>query len=88
MALFRLENLARRDMPIEEMRPVIGDGLGLVVHLSKDYEPERGRYRRYMREIMAVDGYKDGEYVLRSLKKWEREGGGWSPLLQGIERWS
>ena len=36
MALARLENLARKDMPIEEMRPVIGVGLQLVVHLSLD----------------------------------------------------
>jgi pilus assembly protein CpaF len=85
MALYRLENLARKDIPVEEMRPVIGHGLGLVVHLSKDYDPAQGRYRRLMHEILAVDGYENGYYVLHPLK--QRKGDGWTPLREGIERW-
>lgn len=85
MALFRLENLARKDIPIEEMRPVIGNGLGLVVHLNKDYDPKRGCYWRYMQEILAVDGYENGQYVLHPLK--QRKGDGWTPLREGMERW-
>jgi pilus assembly protein CpaF len=85
MALFRLENLARKDIAIEEMRPVIGHGLGLVVHLSKDYDAKRGHYVRFLQEILAVDGYDDGQYVLHTLK--QRKGDGWTPLTEGIERW-
>lgn len=85
MALARLENLARRDMPVEEMRPVIGFGLGLVIHLAKDYDPETRTYRRYLREILAVDGYEDGHYILNPLKEWT--GHGWTPLRQGMEKW-
>jgi pilus assembly protein CpaF len=85
MALVRLENLARRDIPVEELRPVIGYGLGLVVHLAKDYDPERRTYRRYIRELLAVDGYDDGRYVLTPLKTWT--GRGWTPLREGMERW-
>jgi pilus assembly protein CpaF len=86
MALARLENLARRSFPVEELRPVIGLGLGMVVHLAKDYDPAAGAYRRYMRELLAVDGYEAGHYVLTSLKEWT--GHGWTPLREGIERWT
>jgi Flp pilus assembly CpaF family ATPase len=85
MALVRLENLARRDIPVEELRPVIGYGLGLVVHLAKDYDPARRTYRRYIRELMAIDGYEDGRYVFTPLKEWT--GHGWTPLRAGMERW-
>jgi len=85
MALFRLENLARKDIPIEEMRPVIGNGLGVVVHLSKDFDAKRGCYRRFLQEILAVDGYEGGQYILHPLK--QRKGDGWTPLTEGIERW-
>jgi len=85
MALARIENLARQDMAVEEMRPVIGFGLGLIVHLSMDYDPETQSYRRYLREILAVDGYMRGQYVLKPLKEWT--GRGWTPLAEGMERW-
>jgi len=85
MALVRLENLARREIPVEELRPVIGYGLGLVVHLAKDYDPEKRSYWRYIKEILAVDGYEDGRYVLNALKEWT--GRGWTPLREGMERW-
>ncbi len=85
MALVRLENLARRDIPVEELRPVIGYGLGLVVHLAMDYDPEKQGYRRYMKEMLAVRGYEDGRYILNSLKEWT--GHGWTPLSEGMERW-
>ena len=83
MALARLENLARRDMEIEELRPVIGYGLGLVIHLNKDYVPERRQYVRYMNEMLAIQGYESGEYKTRVLKR--REGDGYTPLAGGME---
>ena len=86
MALARLENLARKDIPIEEMRPVIGFGLKLIVHLAMDYDPGKLGYQRYMKEILAVDGYDDGRYKLTPLKEWT--GRGWTPLREGMERWS
>jgi pilus assembly protein CpaF len=86
MALVRLENLARRDIPIEEMRPVIGYGLGLVVHLGMDYDPAKRAYRRYLKEILAVDGYEDGRYILHPLKEWT--GYGWTPLREDMGRWA
>jgi len=85
MALVRLENLARREIPVEELRPVIGYGLGLVVHLAKDYDPEKRSYRRYVKELLAVDGYENGRYVFNPLKEWI--GDGWTPLREGMERW-
>ncbi len=86
MALARLENLARKDIPIEEMKQVIGYGLGLVVHLALDYNPEKRGYHRYLKEILAVDGYEGGQYKLTTLKEWT--GHGWTPLRGGMERWS
>ncbi|MBM4429677.1 MAG: CpaF family protein [Chloroflexi bacterium] len=85
MALVRLENLARRDIPIEELRPVIGYGLGLVIHLAMDYDPAKRAYRRYLKEILAVDGYEDGRYILHPLKEWT--GYGWTPLREDMGRW-
>jgi len=85
MALVRLENLARREIPVEELRPVIGYGLGLVVHLAKDYDPEKRSYRRYVKELLAVEGYENGRYVFNPLKEWT--GDGWTPLREGMERW-
>jgi len=85
MALARLENLARRDIPVAEMRPVIGYGLGLIVHLAMEYNPEKQAYTRYMKEILAVDGIENGYYKLTELKKWT--GRGWTPLREGMERW-
>ncbi|UCC77316.1 MAG: CpaF family protein [Anaerolineales bacterium] len=85
MALVRLENLARREIPVEELRPVIGYGLGLVVHLAKDYDPEKRSYRRYVKELLAVDGYENGHYVFNPLKEWT--GDGWTPLREGMARW-
>jgi len=85
MALARLENLARRDIPVAEIRPVIGYGLGLIIHLAMDYDPEKQAYTRYMKEILAVDGIENGYYKLTELKKWT--GRGWTPLREGMERW-
>lgn len=83
MALARLENLARRDMDVEELRPVIGYGLGLVVHLSKDFDPEQRRYVRRMNEMIALQGYEDGQYKVKLLKRWD--GSGFTPLAGGME---
>jgi len=83
MALARLENLARRDMEISELRPVIGYGLGLVIHLEKAYDPARRQYIRFMSELMAMQGYENGEYKTRILKR--RDGYGYTPLIGGME---
>ena len=52
---------------------------------AKDYDPETRTYRRYMKEILAVDGYEHGHYILNPLKEWT--GQGWTPLRGGMERW-
>ena len=84
MALARLENLARRDMDIHELREVIGNGLGLVIHLSKDYDPEKRMYVRVMSELMAVLGTtEDGRYITKTLKR--RDDGHFTPLTAGME---
>jgi pilus assembly protein CpaF len=84
LALARLENLAQREMNIQELREVIGHGLGLVVHLSKDYDADRRQYVRAMSEIIAVRGTKEGRYVTKVLTK--RTGyGEFSPLEGGME---
>ena len=83
MALARLENLASRQVPVSELRPVIGSGLGLVVHLSKAYDAEKRQYIRFMEEILAIKGFEDGHYVLETLKR--REGNSYTPLRAGME---
>jgi pilus assembly protein CpaF len=84
MGLARLENLARKEMDIHELREVIGHGLGLVIHLSKDYDPEQRKYVRAMSELMAVLGTTDdGHYITKTLKK--REGNHFTPLAGGME---
>lgn len=83
MALARLEGLARGDASVEELRPIIGSGLGLVVHLTKEYDTERSQYVRYLQEILAVRGFAGGEYQLETLKR--REGDGYTPLQGGLE---
>ncbi|MBN1399966.1 MAG: CpaF family protein [Anaerolineae bacterium] len=83
MALARLENLARRDMSVDELRPVLGNGLRLVIHLAKQYNAERRQYVRYMNEMVAILGYEDGHYVTKVLK--QRQGDGYTPLAGGME---
>jgi pilus assembly protein CpaF len=78
MALARLENLAQQEMSIQELRPVIGNGLGLVVHLAKEYVPERRQYVRFLNEIIAVQGYENGDYKIKVLK--QRRGDKYTPL--------
>jgi pilus assembly protein CpaF len=79
MALARLENLAQQQMSVQELRPVIGSGLGLVVHLSKEYIAERRQYVRYLSEIIAVQGYNQQTgYKIKVLK--QRQGDGYTPL--------
>ena len=86
LALTRLETLSRRsDIPLEERREVIGQGLGLVLHLDKEYDQDRHAYRRYMRELLAVKGVKDGKYELEMLKRWTGER--FTPLQGGMELW-
>jgi len=84
MGLARLENLARKDMEVHELREVIGNGLGLVIHLSKDYDPEQRKYVRAMSELMAVLGTtEDGRYITKTLKR--REGDHFTPLAGRME---
>jgi len=68
MALARLENLAQRDMSVQELRPVIGSGLGLVVYCSKDYDATQRKYVRALQEIIALQGY-DGDYKIKVLTR-------------------
>ena len=84
MGLARLENLARRDMSAEELRPMIGDGLSFVVHLAKDYDPEQDKYVRFLSEIISVKGYQNGQYVTQTLKA-RRPDGSYTPLPAGLE---
>ncbi len=83
MTLARLENLAQQRMSVAELRPVIGEGLGLIVHLSKDYDADKRQYVRAMSEMMAVRGYENGDYRLKVLKR--RQGNSFSPLDGGME---
>ena len=83
MALSRLEGLATTEVSVEQLRPIIGAGLGLVVHLTKEYNSERRKYVRYMQEILAVKGYSNGDYQLETLK--ERKGDTYTPLQGGME---
>ena len=83
MTLARLENLAQEKMSIQELRPVIGDGLGLIVHLSKDYDVDRRQYIRFLNELMVVRGFENGDYKLKVIKR--RQGNGYTPLDGGME---
>jgi pilus assembly protein CpaF len=86
LALTRLESLSRgSDIPWLERREIIGNGLGLVVHLAKEYDERKGRYRRFMRELLAVKGVRDGRYASETLKEWDGEG--FTPLKAGREIW-
>jgi pilus assembly protein CpaF len=82
----RLLSLSRQsDIPVEERREIIGAGLGLVVHLAKDWDEEKGRYRRYMEELLAIRGVHDGNLDTETLKRWD--GKGFTPLKVGREVW-
>jgi pilus assembly protein CpaF len=86
LALTRLESLSRgSDIPWMERREIIASGLGLVVHLAKEYDEREGRYRRFMRELLAVKGVRDGRYATETLKEWDGEG--FTPLKAGREIW-
>lgn len=86
LALTRLESLSRgSDIPWMERREIIASGLGLVVHLAKEYDERKGRYRRFMRELLAVKGVRDGRYMTETLKEWDGEG--FTPLKAGREIW-
>ena len=95
LALTRLETLARKsDISLPERRGIIGGGLNLVVHLSKEWEggQEEGRWRRFLQEIVAVRGVGVGrgptdyaDYKLETVKEWK--GDGWTPLKAGLRLW-
>lgn len=78
-ALTRLEVLSgRSDMDLEQRRQIMGTGNMLVVHLTKEYDESQRRYRRYMEEILAVRGYKNGDYIYQTLKRFD--GDRYTPL--------
>jgi pilus assembly protein CpaF len=82
----RLLSLSRQsDIPVEERREIIGAGLGLVVHLAKEWDDQAGRYRRYMEELLAIRGVRDGNLEMETLKRWD--GKGFTPLKVGRELW-
>lgn len=83
MALARLENLGQQDMGINELRSVIGNSPLLVVHLSKEYQAEQRRYVRFMNEMIAVQGIKNGEYQIRVIKR--RQGNEYTPMSARLE---
>jgi hypothetical protein len=65
-------------MDLEQRRQIMGTGNMIVVHLTKEYDESQRRYRRYMEEILAVRGYKNGDYVLQTLKRFD--GDRYTPL--------
>jgi Flp pilus assembly CpaF family ATPase len=82
----RLLSLSRQsDIPWEERREIIGSGLGLVVHLAKDWDDQAGRYERRMEELLAIRGVHDGNLDMETLKRWD--GKGFTPLKVGREIW-
>jgi len=86
LALTRLESLSREsDIPWEERREIIGSCLGLVVHLAKEYDEKTGKYRRFMSELLAIKGIRNGEYDTEVLKAWDGEK--FTPLKAGREIW-
>lgn len=88
LALKRLETLSRRsDIPLLERREIIGAGLGFVVHLAKEYDPETDSYRRHMQEIMAIEGVENERYVVHVLKHWDPEIQGYTPFEEDPVRW-
>lgn len=82
----RLLSLSRQsDIPVEERREIIGAGLGLVVHLAKDWDDQEDRYKRYMEELLAIRGVRDGNLDVETLKRWD--GRAFTPLKVGREIW-
>ena len=73
LALTRLEVLSgQSEMSLEQRRQIIGTGELLVIHLTKEFDEVTRRYHRHMQEILAVRGFRNGEYVLQTLKRFER----------------
>jgi pilus assembly protein CpaF len=86
LALTRLESLSRQsDIPLEERREIMGTGLGLVVHLAKEWDEEQEMYRRFLWEILTIRGVRRGHYDVDVLKRWA--GNGYTPLKAGMELW-
>jgi len=82
----RLLSLSRQsDIPVEERREIVGAGLDLVVHLTKSWDDQAGRYRRHMEELLAIRGVRDGNLEMETLKRWD--GKGFTPLKVGRELW-
>lgn len=71
--LSRLETMAvsGADLPLAAVRQQIASALHVVVHLSRMAD-----FTRKVTEITAVEGLRDGEYVLRPLFAWRHDVGG------------
>jgi pilus assembly protein CpaF len=87
LAMTRIETLSRGSgIPLEERREIIGSGLGLGVHIHKGYDPDTQSYRRFMREIVAVNGVKrSGEgvqYDTEVVKEYDARRSTWTPLRE------
>ncbi len=88
LALKRLETLSRRsDIPLLERREIIGSGLSFVIHLAKEYDPETDSYRRYLQELLAIEGVENERYVTRVLKRWDPDTRSYTPFEEDPERW-
>jgi len=89
LALTRLETLSGDiGIPLEERRRIIGHGVGLVVFLAKTYDPERNRFRRFMRELAIVRGVTPdgGDYDLAIIKE-GKVSGEFTPLRKDLVPW-
>lgn len=88
LAMTRIETLSRGSgIPLDERREIIGSGLGLAVHIHKGYDPDTQTYRRYMREMIAINGVKrlpDGgvEYDYDVIKEYDPRRKTWTPLRE------
>ena len=88
LALTRLETLSSGvGIPLEERRRVIGSGVGLVVFLAKDYDPEQNVFHRFMSELAILRGVaSDGDYDLAVVKEGQAPGK-FTPLRKDLIPW-
>ncbi len=88
LAMTRIETLSRGSgIPLNERREIIGSGLGLAVHIHKGYDPDTQSYKRYMREMIAINGVKRGpdggvEYDYEVIKEYDARRKTWTPLRE------
>lgn len=87
LALTRIETLSRGSgIPLEERREIIGSGLSLAIHIHKGYDPDTQSYRRFLREMMVVNGVRRVgeavEYDVEIIKEWDPRRRTWTPLRE------